>query len=140
MDRMISYFIAICVAAFLGFGAAERPEVGWHTHFLFWNPGFTIPAGPVVQARAQAAYAQTSLKQCSLNSSRQAGALTAQEASVQAERAQSAAWVAASAKEARARTSDVASWNRKADAILAQTTKSPDLCKAADDVLKGAGQ
>jgi hypothetical protein len=43
MDRMISYFIALMLAAGLAFGWDRHPPFAWHTKVIFWNVGFSIP-------------------------------------------------------------------------------------------------
>ncbi len=143
MDRMISYFIVLLLAVALGIGWDRRPEVSWHTKFLFWNPGFDIPAGPLPRAISRASTAEAHLKTCAGNADRLLAVQRAQEASVQAERKQSADWVAASDREHRRVAALAASWNARAQSVLASTTPETSeagLCHAADQILKGAGE
>jgi hypothetical protein len=49
VDRLISYFIALAVAAGLMFAWDRHPPIGWHAHVLFWRVGFDLPPSLAIQ-------------------------------------------------------------------------------------------
>lgn len=60
----------------------RHPPLSWHAHVLFWRPGFDLPGGPVIVARAERDAAITASQMAQDGNKRCHASLDVQSASV----------------------------------------------------------
>lgn len=140
MDRLISYLLALCVAAGIMFAWDRHPPLGWHTKplpLVGWTFGFDLPDSLATQRdKAQAALrlAQDAQKAC-------LGQLGRQNASIASLSAESAAKLAAVNHDLASTRAVVESLRRNAVDLRDYQPKGADQCSRwedADREVKGA--
>lgn len=138
MDRLISYVLALAVAAGLMFAWDRHGPIGFTVPIPIWRPRVALPESLATQrdeALAAAQQARAALAICHASEAGLQGAIARQNAAVDALKVQGDTWAAQGRQAVQAARAVAESYRQRALALSELPPPTGDRCAAADALI-----